>query len=183
MARKSKKAVEDVTKEALEAAAEEAVEKTDAVQEKELADVLTEEINRVMDRPPLSKEPVDGENTPETAPEEAPAEPRTIMIPIATVQTGTVQSMLKVTTGSCADYKVTFPEPFKEDKEPVVVVGFLSTSTAARFGNCACAVLEGSVTHEGFTIRFYNGDTSSRMPHFSYIAYGVVLKEVEVEDE
>ena len=92
------------------------------------------------------------------------------------VQTGTVLSMRKVSTASCADYNVRFPQPFDEGTEPHVVVGFLTNSTAARFGACTCAVLEGSVNNEGFTIRFYNGDTSSRMPHFSYIAFGVVTK-------
>lgn len=88
------------------------------------------------------------------------------------VQSGTVQAKIKVSTGNCADYPVTFPAPFAPDTVPVVVVGFISSSTAARFGTCACAVVDGSVTNEGFTIRFYNGDTSSRIPGFSYIAFG-----------
>lgn len=92
------------------------------------------------------------------------------------IQAGTLQAKSKVSTGNCADYPVTFPMPFDPDTVPVVVVGFVSGSTAARFGTCACAVLDGSVTNEGFTIRFYNGDTSSRIPGFSYIASGVVTK-------
>lgn len=102
--------------------------------------------------------------------EAAPPEP----VPVETVQAGIVQGKIKVSTGNCADYPVSFPKPFDEGTEPTVVVGFMSTSTAARFGACCCAVLEGSVTNEGFTIRFYNGDISSRIPGFSYIAFGVV---------
>lgn len=97
-------------------------------------------------------------------------------VPTQVIQTGKVESMLKVATGNCADYNVRFPQPFDPETEPLVVVGFLSSSTAARFGTCACAVLEGSVNNEGFTIRFYNGDTSSRMPHFSWIASGIMTK-------
>lgn len=110
---------------------------------------------------------------PEPIPEEAVVvEP----VPTSVIQTGKVKGMRKVSTGSCADYPVRFPEPYDEGTEPDVVVGFLTSSTAARFGVCACGVLEGSVNNEGFTIRFFNGDTSSRIPHFSYIAFGTITK-------
>lgn len=92
------------------------------------------------------------------------------------VQAGTLQAKSKVSPVNCADYPVTFPKPFDPDTVPVVVVGFISGSTAARFGTCTCAVLDGSINNEGFTIRFYNGDTSGRLPGFSYIAFGVVTK-------
>ena len=110
----------------------------------------------------------------ETTPTEEPAMPE--LVPTDVVQTGKVVSILKVATGNCADYHVRFPRSFDEGTEPDIVVGFLSSSTAARFGTCACAVLEGSVNNEGFTIRFYNGDTSSRIPHFSWIAFGTITK-------
>lgn len=92
------------------------------------------------------------------------------------IQAGTLQAKSKVSTGNCADYPVTFPKPFDPGTVPVVVVGFISGSTAARFGTCTCAVVDGSVTNEGFTIRFYNGDTSSRIPGFSYISFGQVTQ-------
>ena len=66
------------------------------------------------------------------------------------IQAGTLQAKSKVSTGNCADYPVTFPKPFDPDTVPVVVVGFISGSTAARFGTCTCAVVDGSVTNEGF---------------------------------
>ena len=107
-----------------------------------------------------------------------PVEKATVTEPVPNdvIQTGKIQSALKVSTGSCADYHVRFPQPYDAGTEPDVVVGFLTSSSAARFGNCACGVLEGSVNNEGFTIRFFNGDTSSRIPHFSYIAFGTITK-------
>ena len=109
------------------------------------------------------------DNTPEVVETEvAQNEP----VQIDLIQTGEVRARQKVSIGNCADYPVLFDKPFDPDTVPVVVVGFVSTSTAARFGTCSCAVVDGSVTNEGFTIRFYNGDTSSRIPGFSYIAFG-----------
>ena len=110
------------------------------------------------------------------APEELEQQNIEKSAPTEVIQTGKVESMLKVATGNCADYHVKFPQPYDAGTEPDIVVGFLSSSTAARFGTCACAVLEGSVNNEGFTIRFYNGDTSSRIPHFSWIAFGIITK-------
>ena len=109
------------------------------------------------------------ENTEDVTVQEEPVQ-------IDIIQAGTLQAKSKVSTGNCADYLVKFPRPFDPDTVPVVVVGFTSGSTAARFGTCACAVVDGTVTNEGFTIRFYNGDTSSRIPGFSYIAFGVVTQ-------
>ena len=105
-----------------------------------------------------------------------PIEAETLPASAEIVQAGEHRAKVKVSPGNCADYPVRFPKPFDEGTMPNVVVGFMSGSTAARFGVCACAVLDGSVNHEGFTIRFYNGDVSSRLPSFSYIAFGVVTQ-------
>jgi len=123
---------------------------------------------------PVTEEPVAEEPVTEEPAAEEPVAP--VPVPTQVIQTGKVESMLKVSTGSCADYPVRFPEPYDVGTEPDVVVGFLTNSTAARFGTCACGVLEGSVNNEGFTIRFFNGDTSSRIPHFSWIAFGTITK-------
>ena len=105
-----------------------------------------------------------------------PIEVEPIPVPVDIVQAGNIPGKSKVSTGNCADYPVKFPRPFDEGTVPTVVVGLVSSSTAARFGVCSCAVLDGSVTNEGFTIRFYNGDVSSRIPGFSYIAFGTVTQ-------
>lgn len=105
-----------------------------------------------------------------------PVEAEAVPVKVDLVQAGEHRAKVKVSPGNCADYPVTFPRPFDEGTLPTVVVGFVSGSTAARFGVCACAVLDGSVNNEGFTIRFYNGDVSSRLPSFSYIAFGVVTQ-------
>ncbi len=125
-----------------------------------------------------SKEPeiIIPESVQEEATQPEPAEVEPVPVPVDTVQAGNIQAKSKVSTGNCADYPVRFPRPFDEGTVPTVVVGLVSSSTAARFGVCSCAVLEGSVNHEGFTIRFYNGDVSSRIPGFSYIAFGVVTQ-------
>jgi hypothetical protein len=54
---------------------------------------------------------------------------------------------------------------------PVVVVGFKSDSSAGTFGRCC--VSAHSVTTTGFTLRFFNGDSSNRNPEFYWIAIGV----------
>ena len=126
------------------------------------------------------------QQTPETEVTEvtevtAPVEAETVEINVDIVQAGTVSAKSKVSTGNCADYPVVFPEPFAEGSVPTVVAGLVSASTAARYGVCACAVVDGSVTNKGFTIRFYNGDVSSRLPGFSYIASGTVTRQGKVE--
>ena len=134
---------------------------------KKTTKTVTEQEELIVAEEPMATESPVVEEVPVT--EENP-------VPTRVVQAGKVESMMKVSTGSCADYNVRFPQPFDAGTEPDVVVGFLTSSTAARFGNCACGVLEGSVNNEGFTIRFFNGDTSGRIPHFSWIAFGTVTQ-------
>lgn len=95
---------------------------------------------------------------------------------IANIQTGTVMATTKTPSNNCSDHPILFEKPFAAGTVPTVIVGLVSSSTAARFGVCTCAVLDGSVTNEGFTIRFYNSDVSSRLPGFSYIAFGEAQK-------
>lgn len=54
---------------------------------------------------------------------------------------------------------------------PNVIVGFKSDSTAGTFGRCS--VSAHSITTTGFTLRFFNGDSSNRNPEFYWIAIGV----------
>jgi len=70
--------------------------------------------------------------------------------------------------GTYTDTDVTFPATFAS--VPIVVVGFRTASTAAAFGHCSCAVVSGSITTTGCTIRFYNGDTSPRIPEITWVA-------------
>lgn len=84
------------------------------------------------------------------------------------IQTGIVISEENVAGGKYKDYEVTFNKEFKNF--PNIIVGFSSGSVAGNFGKCCCAVLEGSESTTGFTIRFFNGDSSNRMPNFTWIA-------------
>lgn len=84
------------------------------------------------------------------------------------IQTGLVVGDENVAGGSYKDYPVTFNREFSVI--PNVVVGFESSSTAGNFGRCSCAVLLNSATTTGFTIRFFNGDSSNRNPCFNWIA-------------
>lgn len=72
--------------------------------------------------------------------------------------------------GTYTDTQVTFPTAFASP--PNVVVGFRTGSTAAAFGHCSCAVVPGSITTTGCTIRFFNGDTTARLPEITWIAIG-----------
>lgn len=92
---------------------------------------------------------------------------------LANVQADVVQPAGMTGSGNCADIPVTFKQPFATGSVPVVVVGFMSASTAGSFGRCCVAVLPESVTNEGFVMRFYNGDSAGRNPAFSYIALGI----------
>lgn len=85
------------------------------------------------------------------------------------IQTG-YASGFDTSGGSYKDVSVTFTRPFKT--KPIVTVGFETGSGAASFGHCCCAVLNDSRTLNGFTIRFYNGDTVLRSPSVTWIAIG-----------
>lgn len=86
------------------------------------------------------------------------------------VQSGYVTAAGNTAAGSYVDVAVTFPAAFAEGTTPAVVVGFASASTAGTFGRCSCAVVTGTVTNTGFTLRFFNGDSSNRNPGFVWIA-------------
>ena len=88
------------------------------------------------------------------------------------IQSGALENVGGQAGGTCSDHDVTFPTPFAEGTVPVVVVSFRTSSSAPTFGNCTCSVH--SKTNTGFTIRFFNGDTSNRSPGFDWIAVGQV---------
>lgn len=88
------------------------------------------------------------------------------------IQSGALENVGGQAGGTCSDHDVTFPTPFAAGTIPVVVVSFRTSSSAPTFGNCTCSVH--SKTNTGFTIRFFNGDTSDRSPGFDWIAVGQV---------
>ena len=87
------------------------------------------------------------------------------------VQQGHVGALGNTAAGAYKDASVTFPKPYAS--APVVVVGFETASTAGTFGRCSVAVV--SATATGFTLRFFNGDSSNRNPGFTWIAAGKVV--------
>lgn len=91
---------------------------------------------------------------------------------IRNFRTGTVEVSASLAAGSYRDAAVTFDPPFEPGTVPFVIVGFRTSSTAGAFGRCCAAVLTGSVTHEGCTLRCYNGDSSARNPSLDWIAFG-----------
>ncbi|MBR2571486.1 MAG: hypothetical protein IKE30_05090, partial [Clostridia bacterium] len=92
---------------------------------------------------------------------------------IENLQAGYAASPGAVNAGTTMDIPVKFRRPFACGTVPVVTVSVCAKTNAGAFGRCGAAVLEGSVTSEGFTIRFYNGDSVGRIPGFSYIALGI----------
>ena len=125
----------------------------------------------------MAKKTKEPEVIPEIVVEEEPViEAPAPQIVTLVTQSGYANGKTKVSAYNCMDFPVAFEEPYDEGTAPTVVVGLVSGSTAARFGSCGCAVLEGSVTNEGFTIRFFNGDTNSRIPACSWIACGRVTR-------
>lgn len=92
---------------------------------------------------------------------------------IANIQAGVVPGVGMTGGGNCSDIPVKFPQPFAEGIVPVVVAGFQSSSTAGQFGRCSVSVVQDSVSNEGFTLRFHNGDTAGRDPSFTWIAFGI----------
>lgn len=88
------------------------------------------------------------------------------------VRAGHIDAVGNTASGNYVDVPVTFSTAFSAGITPTVVVGFSTTSTAGTFGRCSCAVVTGAVTNSGFTLRFFNGDSSNRNPAFDYIAIG-----------
>lgn len=90
---------------------------------------------------------------------------------LANVQAGYIDALGSTASGSYKDGTVTFPKAFAAGTVPVVVIGFQYTSTAGSPGDMSVAVV--SAGNTGFTFRFYNGNSSSRNPAYSYIAFGI----------
>ncbi len=84
------------------------------------------------------------------------------------IQVGSILPQGNVSGGSYKDFPVEFPAPYPEENAPIVLASFATTSTAGNFGRCCCGVLD--VTSAGFTLRFFNGDSSARNPGFQWIA-------------
>ncbi len=68
--------------------------------------------------------------------------------------------------GTYKDATVTFNKTFAT--APLVICGFATGATAGAFGRCSCSAT--SITTTGCTIRFFNGDTTTRSPSVYWIA-------------
>lgn len=90
------------------------------------------------------------------------------------IQCGNVAALGNTSSGSYKDATVTFTTAYASGTTPFVMVGFASSSTSGNFGRGCVAVLPGSVTNTGFTLRFFNGDSSARNPEFNWFAIGQV---------
>lgn len=91
------------------------------------------------------------------------------------IRAGSVAALGNTAGGAYKDKSVSFGTElggaYEFASAPVVVVGFKSDSSAGTFGRCC--VSAHSVTTTGFTLRFFNGDSSNRNPEFYWIAIGV----------
>lgn len=90
-------------------------------------------------------------------------------------------SMPIVEAGSYVDQSIPFNKEFSAI--PNVVVSLMGRSTSGRTGSVSCAVLSGTITKTGFTVRLWNADTTDRNPGVTWIAAksvggGVLLKRV-----
>lgn len=90
------------------------------------------------------------------------------------IRAGSVAALGNTAGGAYKDKSVSFGtelgSAFEFVSPPAVVVGFKSDSSAGTFGRCC--VSAHSVTTTGFTLRFFNGDSSNRNPEFFWIAIG-----------
>lgn len=89
---------------------------------------------------------------------------------------GVISELGATSSGTYKDGSVTFDAAYPTGTIPAVLLSFMSTSTAGKFGRCSVAVM--SVTNTGFTFRFFNGDDSNRNPKFVYIAYGIPGQDI-----
>lgn len=85
-------------------------------------------------------------------------------------QSGYVPAVGTTSSNSYKDIKVTFDHPFAAGLTPIVLTTFFTQSTAGYFGRCCVAAY--AVSNTGFTMRFYNGDSSGRNPGFYWLAIG-----------
>lgn len=81
---------------------------------------------------------------------------------------GSVAALGNTAASAYKDKSVSFGMTYSS--APNVIVGLQSDSTAGTFGRCS--VSAHSVTTTGFTLRFFNGDSSNRNPSFYWIAIG-----------
>lgn len=86
------------------------------------------------------------------------------------IQAGYQEQVTGLSSSSYVDREITFPVAYAEGTTPHVVAGFFTASTAGSFGRCCVSVH--TVTNVGFTMRFFNGDSSARSPQATWIAIG-----------
>ena len=72
--------------------------------------------------------------------------------------------------GETVDVSIVFDTPFA--REPLIIVGFRTGSTAAGFGNCSVSTVPTSISTTGFDARIFNNDSAARAPVISWIAIG-----------
>lgn len=73
-----------------------------------------------------------------------------------------------VAANSYADLTITFGKTFTT--APVVVAGFLTSSTGVDMGSLSCSVH--SLTTTGGKVRIYNNSSNARVPYITWIAIG-----------
>ena len=87
------------------------------------------------------------------------------------IQAGFVEAVGNTSGGSYKDIYVTFEHPYAAGMPPIVIPCFFTQSTAGSFGRGNVSTYATSNT--GFTMRYYNGDSSNRNPSFFWLALGV----------
>ena len=87
------------------------------------------------------------------------------------IQAGYVAAVGNTSGGSYKDIYVTFEHPYAAGTLPIVIPCFFTQSTAGSFGRGNVSTY--AVSNTGFTMRFYNGDSSNRNPGFFWLALGV----------
>lgn len=88
------------------------------------------------------------------------------LLDVLKIKAGAISALGNTAPGEYKDGSHSFASPFMIP--PTVVICFNSTSTSGTFGRCTVAVK--SVTENGFSFRFFNGDSSNRNPDFTWIA-------------
>lgn len=84
------------------------------------------------------------------------------------IRVGTTSS-ISVNASAYVDTSVTFSSAFSH--VPFVICSILSESTGAGTGRMVASAI--NATKTGFTIRLFNGDTSTRAPAVTWLAYAV----------
>ena len=85
---------------------------------------------------------------------------------VSVTQAGAIPAMGNTAAGEYRDGYCEFATPFV--LPPTVIICFNSSSASGTFGRCTVAVTE--VDENGFSFRFFNGDSSNRNPDFNWIA-------------